>query len=56
MLQAVEERRSIHNGDGQNQSTIQRTLGDQTYSITTKQFPHKDDETLENYVNMDESR
>ena len=46
----------MQSGDGQSQSTIERTVGDQSYSITTNKYPDKDDETLENYVNMDEGK
>jgi len=49
----IEERRTVHNGSGNEESTVTRKMGDQTWSQTTKRRPDGSEELSEETVNLD---
>ena len=54
-FQKAEERRTIRDGEGNEETTITRAIGDQVHSVTTHQEGDTGREKkVENYTNMDE--
>lgn len=53
--QATVERRTVCDGEGE-MTTVTKSLGDKTYSVTTKTNPDGSQRQTENFVNMTEGK
>ncbi|KAK3096689.1 hypothetical protein FSP39_002415 [Pinctada imbricata] len=51
----VEHRKTVRDSSGKEETTLTRSIGDQSYSVTTKTDQSGATEKIENYQNMDEN-
>lgn len=54
-LQRVEQRKTVRDGEGNEEVTVTRSIGDQSHSVTIKKDKSGVEEKIENFNNIDDS-
>ena len=52
--QRIEEKRTVRDSSGREETTVTRTIGDKSHSVTTRVDPSGIPETTETFTNVDE--